>query len=195
MNAELSPAAEPGRNGKGSGMSDERTEARAVPDTADGSQETNLQREKLVAEVRRLKVENSPLTRLFTAVLSGSAVVIAACQIYMAYIQNQAENTRAERDAFLKETEVHVREVEGGLKLSQFAIDQRDSLFSPNPGDQVRVVQLVTVLLPDKEAKQILEVVRTTTTQAEVLNQVAVATQSLASKVPPDPAAAPSPPQ
>ena len=97
-----------------------------------------LQREALEAEVRKLKVDNSLANRLFTTILSISAVLIAGSQMWMAYQQRSADRVRADRDESLKQIELHLRQVESGISLSQFAINQRALFLSADADEQIR---------------------------------------------------------
>jgi hypothetical protein len=113
-----------------------------------------LQREKLEAEVRKLKVDNSLANRLFTTILSVSAVLIAASQMWMAYQQRAADSVRAQHDEELKQNELHLRQVESGINLSQFAMTQRALFLSADQDEQVRAIRLVLALLPSDEARR-----------------------------------------
>ena len=139
-----------------------------------------LQREKLEAEVRKLKVDNSLANRLFTTILSISAVLIAGSQMWMAYQQRSADRARADRDESLKQIELHLRQVESGISLSQFAINQRALFLSADADEQIRAVRLVRALLPNDEALRMLEAYGKLATQAQVLSEVELGKQILA---------------
>ena len=139
-----------------------------------------LQREKLEAEVRKLKVDNSLANRLFTTILSISAVLIAGSQMWMAYQQRSADRARADRDESLKQIELHLRQVESGISLSQFAINQRALFLSADADEQVRAVRLVRALLPNDEALRMLDAYGKLATQAQVLSEVELGKQILA---------------
>lgn len=157
-------------------MSDDQISAASQPDTELAA----LQREKLEAEVRKLKVDNSLANRLFTTILSVSAVVIAASQMWMAFQQRAADSARAEHDAALKQIELHIRQVESGISLSQFAINQRALFLSADADEQVRAIHLVLALLPNDEARRMLDAYGKLATQAPVLNEVEQSRQVLA---------------
>jgi hypothetical protein len=155
-----------------------------------------LQREKLEAEVRKLKVDNSLANRLFTTILSVSAVLIAGSQMWMAYQQRSADRARADRDESLKQIELHLRQVESGINLSQFAINQRALFLSADADEQIRAVRLVRALLPNDEALRMLDAYGKLATQAQVLSEVELGKQSLAAApvaVTPAPPATPPP--
>ncbi len=175
-------------------MSDAHSEQ---PGEASDLEGVTLQREKLRAEVRKLKVDNSLANRLFTTILSVSAVVIAGSQIWMAAQQREADQVRADHDETLKQIELHIRQVESGLKLSQFAIDQRTLFLAASADEQVRAVRLVQALLPPEEAGRMLDAMGKVATQAEVLSEVALGKQQLSSYQSPlvRSTPAPSPPQ
>ena len=157
-----------------------------------------LQREKLEAEVRKLKVDNSLANRLFTTILSVSAVLIAGSQMWMAYQQRSADRARADRDESLKQIELHLRQVESGINLSQFAINQRALFLSSDADEQIRAVRLVQALLPSDEALRMLDAYGKLATQAQVLSEVELGKQTLAAApvtaTPVPPATAPTPP-
>ena len=157
-----------------------------------------LQREKLEAEVRKLKVDNSLANRLFTTILSVSAVLIAGSQMWMAYQQRSADRARADRDESLKQIELHLRQVESGINLSQFAINQRALFLSSDADEQIRAVRLVQALLPSDEALRMLDAYGKLATQAQVLSEVELGKQTLAAApvtaTPAPPATAPTPP-
>ena len=157
----------------------------------------SLQREKLEAEVRKLKVDNSLANRLFTTILSLSAVLIAGSQIWMAYQQRSADLARADRDESLKQIELHLRQVESGINLSQFAINQRALFLSSDADEQIRAVRLVQALLPSDEALRMLDAYGKLATQAQVLSEVELGKQVLAAApviATPAPAATPATP-
>jgi hypothetical protein len=154
-------------------MSPESSPIMDEPETA------TLQREKLVAEIRNLKVDNSLANRLFTTILSLSAVAIAVSQIWMARQQGFDQRAQAIQDEELKKIELHIRQVESGLKLSQFAIDERSLFLSPSVDEQVRAVRLVQAMLPPEEARSMLEAIGKIATQAEVLSVVETGKQQL----------------
>jgi hypothetical protein len=176
-------------------MSDPQPSAAShPPQTVDA-----LQREKLEAEVRKLKVDNSLANRLFTTILSVSAVLIAGSQMWMAYQQRAADGVRANRDEDLKQIELHIRQVESGISLSQFAINQRALFLSADVDEQVRAVRLVRALLPRDEALRMLDAYGKLATEAPVLSEVEQGKQALAAApvtaTTPAPAATPpSPP-
>ena len=157
-----------------------------------------LQREKLEAEVRKLKVDNSLANRLFTTILSVSAVLIAGSQMWMAYQQRSADRARADRDESLRQIELHLRQVESGINLSQFAINQRALFLSSDADEQIRAVRLVQALLPSDEALRMLDAYGKLATQAQVLSEVELGKQTLAAApvtaTPVPPATAPTPP-
>ena len=157
-----------------------------------------LQREKLEAEVRKLKVDNSLANRLFTTILSISAVLIAGSQMWMAYQQRSADRARADRDESLKQIELHLRQVESGINLSQFAINQRALFLSADADEQIRAVRLVRALLPNDEALRMLDAYGKLATQAQVLSEVELGKQILAAApviaTPAPPATPPTPP-
>jgi hypothetical protein len=181
-------------------MSDRPPQADTVPNHADKSMRDpeieDLEREKLRAEVRKLKVDNSLANRLFTTILSGAAVAIAVSQIWMASQQRAADNARASQqravddaraknDETLKEIDLHIKQVESGLKLSQFAIDQRTLFLAASADEQVRAVRLVQALLPRLEAGLMLDAMGKVATQAEVLSEVETGQRQLANAAPP----------
>ena len=157
-----------------------------------------LQREKLEAEVRKLKVDNSLANRLFTTILSVSAVLIAGSQMWMAYQQRSADRARADRDESLRQIELHLRQVESGINLSQFAINQRALFLSSDADEQIRAVRLVQALLPSDEALRMLDAYGKLATQAQVLSEVELGKQTLAAApviaTPAPPATSPTPP-
>jgi hypothetical protein len=140
----------------------------------------SLQQEKLEAEVRKLKVDNSLLNRLLTTILPISAVLIAGSQMRMAYLQQEADGVRALHDAELKAIELHIRQVESGVNLSQFAINQRALFLSSDVDEQVRAIRLVRALLPTDEARRMLDAYGKLATRAEVLSEVEQGKQDLA---------------
>src|ERR1700741_2265706 len=140
----------------------------------------SLQREKLEAEVGKLKDDNSLANRLFTTILSLSAVLIAGSQIWMAYQQRSADLARADRDESLKQIELHLRQVESGINLSQFAINQRALFLSSDADEQIRAVRLVRALLPSDEALRMLDAYGKLATEAQVLSEVELGKQILA---------------
>jgi hypothetical protein len=120
----------------------------------------------------------------------------------MAFQQRAADSVRAAHDAALKRIELHIRQVESGINLSQFAINQRALFLSANADEQVRAIRLVLALLPNEEARRMLDAYGKLATQAAVLNEVEESRQVLAATPPiatPGPSAAtpvrrPSPP-
>lgn len=143
------------------------------------SDKATLEREKLVAEIHKLRADNSIANRLFSTVLSLSAVVIALSQIWMARQQGFEQKVQADRDEELKKIELHIRQVESGLKLSQFAIDERSLFLASSADEQVRAVRLVQAMLPPEEARRMLEAIGKLATQAEVLSVVESGKQQL----------------
>ncbi len=147
-------------------------------------QPVELSQRKLEIEVEKLREEIGKIREDRRWWNRHLAVLGALCGVAATFLvgfsQFQDSSKRNELDIRRADRDERRREVDNGLRLAQFVLDQRDDwLMTADPEAQARFVRIVTALLPPEEASRLLAAVSTVATQAATVSALSTAAASL----------------
>lgn len=147
-------------------------------------QPVELSQRKLEIEVEKLREEIGKIREDRRWWNRHLAVLGALCGVAATFLvgfsQFQDASKRNELDIRRADRDERRREVDNGLRLAQFVLDQRDDwLTTTDPEAQARFVRIVTALLPPEEASRLLAAVSTVATQAATVSALSTAAANL----------------